>query len=231
MLERLRPHLTLANGIALAVLGLSIAAVISLQAMTHVNLFSQDGFGVFVEHLGWLGPLLYILLIAISVVVSQLPGVPLAIAAGAAWGGFEAGIYSIIGGFSGGMVAYFIGRTLGRSAVKALTGRIMYFSKERGEPIIGLLLFVTRLLPLFSFDIMSYAAGITRLSLPIYIPATLLGMIPSTFLLTFLGSSLKLSMTQTLAMSGVALLILVLIPIFLQRSRWLKLNELVHFET
>ena len=93
-------------------------------------------------------------------------------------------------------MAYFLGRTLGRSAIKALTGKVIYFSKQRGEVYLGWFIFITRLLPVLSFDLISYAAGMASLSLPIYASDTLLGMIPSTLLLTYIGNGKRVDCTQ-----------------------------------
>lgn len=228
--KRLKPFLTVSNGLALGILIISIVAYFWLRTGLGVNVFSQEGFDRFIKDLGWFAPLIYIVVIAIAVVISQIPGVPLAIAAGAVWGPIVAGVYSVIGGFIGGMIAYFLGRTLGRSAMKALTGKVVYFSKERGEPYLGWLIFITRLLPILSFDLISYAAGLTRLSVPIYAAATLLGMIPSTFLLTYLGSAFNISLPWALGLSALALVFLVAIPLLLRKRDVFGLKGVMHFE-
>lgn len=121
---------------------------------------TTEGLQQAVANAGVWGILVYIAVISLSVVMSPIPGAPLTIAVGAVWGAVPAGIYSVIGGFSGSLIAYFIGRSLGRSAVKALTGRIIYFSKEKGEWLLGGLIFVTRLLPVLSFDLSSLGEGL-----------------------------------------------------------------------
>lgn len=195
-----------------------------------VNLFTPDGFEQSVKRLGSWGPLIYIGLIALSVVISPIPSAPLAMIAGALWGAVVAGIYSVIGGFLGGLIAYYLGRTLGRSAIKALTGKIIVFSKRKGEIYLGWLIFVTRLLPVLSFDLISYGAGMTGLSLPIYATATLLGMIPSTFLLTYLGDAIVVDFPQGIVLSIMFLIILVGLPWGIRRYNWFGLRDTVRME-
>ena len=201
-----------------------------LRSSTPYDLFSEDGLQRFVSMLGWWGPLVYILLIALAVVISQIPGVPMTLAAGALWGPLLGTTYSVIGAFLGATIAYFLGRSLGRSAMKALTGKVVTFSKERGEPFLGFLVFITRALPLFPFDIVSYAAGLSGLAFKIYAPATLLGVIPSTFLLSYLGSAFTFNVPVALSLSAVAIIILMLAPLLMRRYDWLHLGDVVRVE-
>lgn len=105
------------NGIALGIFLLCLLLCLWLTQPSFnqfmVNLFTPDGFEQSVKRLGSWGPLIYIGLIALSVVISPIPSAPLAMIAGALWGAVVAGIYSVIGGFLGGLVAYYLGRTLG----------------------------------------------------------------------------------------------------------------------
>jgi uncharacterized membrane protein YdjX (TVP38/TMEM64 family) len=222
------------NGIALGIflLCLFICLWLTQPGFNHfmVNLFTPDGFEQVVRRLGRWGVLIYIGLIALSVVVSPIPSAPLAVIAGALWGTVLAGIYSVIGGFLGGLIAYYLGRTLGRSAIKALTGKIIVFSQRKGEIYLGWLIFVSRLLPVLSFDLISYGAGMTGLSLPIYATATLLGMIPSTFLLTYLGDAIVVNFPQGIVLSIMFLMILVGLPWGIRRYNWFGLRDTIRME-
>lgn len=183
-----------------------------------------------IEQSGLWGPLLYIAIIMLSVVVSQIPGAPLAIAAGAVWDPLLAGLYTVMGGFGGALIAYGLGKSMGQSIIKLLTGKTLSFSTEQGEGYLGWMIFATRLLPVFSFDLVSYGAGITGLSLPIYASATFFGMVPSTLLLTYVGGSFHLSNG---AMGSIAILFFILfvgIPALLHRYNWFNVNDLVRWE-
>ena len=230
LLKRLKYLLQPQNLIAVAVLGVTLALFLWLQAATPYDLLSQAGLAQLSETLGWRGPFLYMLLIAIAVVVSQIPGVPLALAAGALWGPLPAGIYSVIGGFLGAMIAYTLGRTLGRSVVKVFAGKTLTFNDARGVWFIGGLIFVSRILPIFPFDIVSYAAGLSGLPVRIYSLVTFFGMIPSTFLLTYLGATFVIDSQAALALSGVAVLILVVSPFLIRRYNLAGLRDSISFD-
>ena len=195
-----------------------------------LNLFTPEGFRQGVNHLGWLGPFVYMGLLVLSVVISPIPGAPLAVVAGAMWGTKLATIYSVIGGFLGGLMAYYIGRTLGRSVVYVLTGKVIYFTKNRGEVYLGWLIFLTRLLPVLSFDLISYAAGITGVSLSIYSIATLLGMIPSTFFLTYMGAAFQLGKLLGTALLVIFVIVLIGLPWGIRRYNWFNLQDIIRVE-
>ena len=217
------------NGIALGIFWLCWSICWWLLR-PEINLFTPEGFRQGVNHLGWLGPFVYMGLLVLSVVISPIPGAPLAVVAGAMWGTKLATIYSVIGGFLGGLMAYYIGRTLGRSVVYVLTGKVIYFTRNRGEVYLGWLIFLTRLLPVLSFDLISYAAGITGVSLSIYSIATLLGMIPSTFFLTYMGAAFQLGKFLGTALLVIFVIVLIGLPWGIRRYNWFGLQDIIRVE-
>ena len=88
------------------------------------NLFTLEEFKKILSESGWFAPFIYISILVISVVISHIPALPLVMAAGMVWTPILATIYSVIGGFLSGLLAYFLGRSLGRNALKMLTGKV-----------------------------------------------------------------------------------------------------------
>lgn len=184
------------------------------------------------------GPALYIGLLIVSVVISQLPGAPLAVAAGAVWGPFTAGVYTVIGGFGGALVAYSLGRWIGPAITQKITGKKLFFTKQYGAAYLGGLIFATRLLPILSFDLISYGAGMARLSFPIYASATFLGMLPSTFLLTYAGGSIhwgggafaQHSLWLIALFSMIFATLFISIPVLFRRLNCLDIQKFVRWE-
>ncbi|MEL7331559.1 MAG: TVP38/TMEM64 family protein [Cyanobacteria bacterium J06560_2] len=179
---------------------------------------------------GDLGPILYMALIALSVVLSQIPGAPLAVIAGTIWPPLLAGVYTVIGGFSGAIIAYGLGKVLGQPVIKKLTGKQISFSSEHSDRTLGWMVFITRLVPVFSFDLVSYGAGMVGLSLPVYASATLLGMVPSTLLLTFMGDRIQLDPTVILSLAIAFTLLFVAMPYLMYRYNWLNMRMLISWE-
>ena len=92
----------------------------------------------------------------------------------------------------GAMLCFWIARALGRPAVEKLVGGSqalatwdVFFARYGNRAIL-----VARLLPFVSFDLVSYGAGLTSLSLWNFVWATGLGQLPATLLYSYLGQNL-----------------------------------------
>ncbi|WP_010476839.1 TVP38/TMEM64 family protein [Acaryochloris sp. CCMEE 5410] len=212
----------------------TVVGILGVLAMTDhlpslsLQVFTVEGFQNFVNQIGPWGPIAYIGLLIISVVASQIPGAPLAIAAGVLWGPLTAGVYTIIGGFLGAVLAYSLGKYLGQSFFQTLTGKRIIISPDLATNLMGWFIFVSRLLPVLSFDLVSYGAGMAGLSFPIYAAATLVGMIPSTLLLTYMGGTADPS--QMLGLTGLLLVSIIGLPIVIVRLTGDRLTTLVKIE-
>jgi uncharacterized membrane protein YdjX (TVP38/TMEM64 family) len=80
-------------------------------------------------------------------------------------------------------------------------------------------MFLARFIPVFSFDLVSYGAGLTNISLKTFAIATLVGMAPPTFALTYFGSSI-VSTQWPLIVGGVVMVAVFLVmPKLLTRYR------------
>lgn len=203
----------------------TLALLVWLLLKDQTALFTPTGLRQAVEHLGHWGPTLYMGVLALSVIISPIPGAPLVVMGGVVWGPV-AGVYSIVGGFAGGLVAYAIGRTLGQAAVQTLTGRSLTIAAE-GKDIGAGLVLVSRLLPVLPFGFLSYGWGLADVPARPYAIATLLGMTPPTLLLSYLGEGFTSQASGALVLTIVALLLLVGLPLLLRRGDPLKLQDLI----
>ena len=165
-----------------------------------------------IQDLGILGPLAIIGLMTLAVVVSPIPSAPIAMAAGAAYGHTEGAVYVLLGAELGAISAFFIARLLGLATLqKWLDPRLIARLQGSQNAMMGIL-FVTRLLPFISFDMVSYAAGVTPLRFWRFAVATLAGIIPASFLLAYFGAELageegrRIALTLLL-LGGISLLI------------------------
>ncbi len=168
---------------------------------------------VIVEWLQGAGPLAPLLLIASmagAVVIPPIPSLPLDLAAGATFGPLWGTVYAVIGAEIGAIGCFLLARALGRETLsKILKADAVFCQMCTDHQLMGLMFFA-RLIPVFSFDVVSYGAGLTNLSLKTFALSTLLGMIPPTFAFTYLGSSV-ISAQWPLIAAGVAMVALFLI--------------------
>ena len=170
--------------------------------------------------LGVAGPFVLMGLMTLAVVVSPIPSLPLDLAAGAAYGPFWGAVYVLIGAELGAIISFLIGRSLGRDVVSRWLKRDITFCEQCSDHHLLGLMIVARLVPIFSFDIVSYGVGLTKMSLKAFAFATLLGMIPPTFALTYLGSAV-VTVQWPFILSGVLLVV-----IFLFLPQWIMKHRM-----
>lgn len=228
--DRLRALLTAQNGIAMAVLMFCIGAAWWLLSRSQIDFSNPQALIESIQSLGSLGIFLYVGFLVVAIVIGPIPSTPVTIAAGAVWGPNTAGIYGVIGIYLGSLAAYFIGRTLGRSVVKALLGKVIFLSNHRGEVYLGWLVFVSHLLPFMPYDLVSYGAGISGMSFPIYATACLLGVIPCIFFLTYVGSAFTSGLLMGVGLVVAFALMLIVLPWGVKRYNWLGLRDMIRLE-
>ena len=191
--------------------------------------FTVERIEEFVAGFGSFAPLAYIALLAVSIIISQIPNIPLAIASGMLFGTFWGGIYSIIGGMLGAVACFSIARLLGIAFIKKFIGKIPCFTENCKEKHLVLLVFLSRLLPFFSFDLVSYCAGLTNIKARTFMIATFLGMIPMTFLFTYLGGEIRIHSSVSLIVNSIALLVFLVLPLLVKKYNLFHLNEYIEF--
>ena len=200
-----------------------IGTYIVVQAVDFEEVLNPARLVEALHQVGPWGPLILILGMVLAVVISPIPSLPLDLAAGAVFGPYLGTAYVVIGAEIGAILSFLIGRALGRDVISKLLRVDVTFCEKCSNHHLGVLIFVSRLLPVFSFDVISYGAGLTTMSLRTFAWTTLLGMIPSTFALTYLGSSV-VSAQWTLILSGCVLVaFFMLLPKLVKRYRssWL----------
>ena len=143
-----------------------------------------------IEHLGMWGPLAVVALMMLTILVSPIPSAPIAMAAGAIYGHAWGTLYVVMGAEAGALAAFAFARLLGKAMVHRWFGERLPASMLGSQNALTWIVFASRLLPFVSFDLVSYAAGLTLLSAWRFALATLAGIIPASFLLAHFGHEL-----------------------------------------
>lgn len=145
----------------------------------------------FFESFGVLAPLVYVLFVVTEVVVAPIPGLMLYAPGGIVFGPLLGGSLSLLGNVLGAGLAAAITRSLSNHWLTR------FFSEDKLEQVQsaiedrgGVLIFLLRLNPLTSSDIVSYAAGFTRLPIWHVMLATAGGMAPLCFAQAWLAQNL-----------------------------------------
>jgi uncharacterized membrane protein YdjX (TVP38/TMEM64 family) len=137
---------------------------------------------------GFFAPVASCFLMVLQALVAPVPSFLITFANGLAFGVFWGWMLSLFGHVLAAAVCFGISRALGRVPVEVLVGKTGLESADRWFTNWGIYaVFVARLIPGIAFDVISYAAGLTRMRFRTFIVATTLGIFPQTFLYSFLG--------------------------------------------
>jgi len=167
------------------VLFVALIAAISL-VYAYRGLLNVAALETWVKSAGALGPLLYMALYAVATVLF-LPGAVITLAGGALFGPWWGTLYSLTGATFGAAAAFLIARYLASDWVHRKAGgwarQLIEGVEQEGWRFIAFV----RLVPLFPFNLLNYALGLTRIGLLTYIVASYVFMFPGALAYTYLG--------------------------------------------
>ncbi len=149
-----------------------------------------------IQSWGVFAPLFSILLMIIQAVAFPLPSFLVTLANGIVFGIFWGAFISWVGAMAGAVVAFLLARILGEKFVRKRYknekswNKIDQISGKYGFRVV----LIARLLPFVSFDFISYAAGLSRMKIGIFLISTGIGMLPATIVYSTVGNEIhKLS--------------------------------------
>lgn len=204
------------------------AAILTLLAATYwllhetgalVTIMNGAALRDHITQLGAWGPLTVIVLMVLAIMVSPIPSAPIAMAAGAAYGHVWGTVYVILGAEFGALAAFGIGRWLGAATLRRWFGDRLSVGLMGSQNTLMIIVLVSRLLPFVSFDIISYAAGLTVITFWRFAVATLVGIVPASFLLAHFGGEMATGESDRILISVAALGALTLIPLAIKIFR------------
>lgn len=166
-------HSRIAAGLALV-----LALAVAYWLLHDVRwLFDPAQIQSFAERLGAWGPAGIVALMVLAILVSPVPSAPIALAAGALYGHTWGTLYVLVGAELGALAAFGIARFAGYEALRGWLGERVSAGWLGSQNALTGVVFFSRLLPFVSFDVVSYAAGLTALSAWRFALATLAGII------------------------------------------------------
>lgn len=168
-----------------AALILALAAGLVL-AFANRQQFSQEALQLWLASAGWWAPVLFIGLYAAGTVLF-LPGSVLTLAAGALFGILPGALYSLAGATLGAVLAFLVARHLAGNWVAQKTGGRLKQLIEGVEAEGWHFVAFVRLVPLFPFNVVNYALGLTRIPLGAYALASAVCMLPGALAYAWLG--------------------------------------------
>ncbi len=141
-----------------------------------------------IDSLGSVGAIAFIALYIIAT-VAFLPGSIITLGAGVVFGVVLGSLYVFIGATLGATAAFLVGRYLARGWVsKKIAGNDKFKAIDEAVGKEGFkIVLLTRLSPIFPFNLLNYAFGVTGVSLKDYFLGSV-GMIPGTIMYVYIGS-------------------------------------------
>jgi uncharacterized membrane protein YdjX (TVP38/TMEM64 family) len=168
--------------VALGALAVGVLAVLARAGGAYV-----PAFAAWVNALGVWGPVVFIVGYA-AAAVAFVPGSILTLAAGAIFGIAAGVLYVFIAAVLGSAAAFLVARYLARGAIeRRLAGNARFAAIDRAVGAEGRkIVFLLRLSPVFPFNVLNYALGLTRVRFVDYVVASI-GMLPGTLLYVYYG--------------------------------------------
>ena len=167
------------------VTGLGLVSAV-LLALAFRDRFDAAALDAWVTAAGPAGPVLFMALYAVATVL-LLPGSVLTLAGGALFGPFWGTLWNLAGATAGAALAFLVARYIGGEWIEQrMGGRLRRLADGVATEGWRFVAFV-RLVPLFPFNLLNYALGLTRIRFLVYVGASWFFMLPATAAYTYLG--------------------------------------------
>ncbi|MBR0172327.1 MAG: TVP38/TMEM64 family protein [Lachnospiraceae bacterium] len=183
-----------------------------------IQMFATGDFTVvrdFVASYGGKAALVSFFLMIFQSIAAPLPAFLITFANANLFGWIRGAVLSWSSAMAGAAICFYIARILGRDVAEKLTSKTglaqidVFFEKYGRNAIL-----ICRLLPFVSFDIVSYAAGLTKMSFWSFFVATGIGQLPATIVYSYVGGMLtggaRLFVTGLLILFALSALVLLL---------------------
>ena len=192
----------------------AINRVVFIFSMLDVEVIKE-----YILSFGIWAPVISFFLMIFQAVAAPLPAFLITFANAGLFGWIWGALLSWASAMAGAALCFYIARFFGRGAVEKLTGKFAldsvdgFFEKYGNYTIL-----ITRLLPFVSFDLVSYAAGLTSMSFWSFFWATGLGQLPATLVYSYVGGMLTGGAKKFIM--GLFILFALSVFIFLFKKVW-----------
>lgn len=194
------------------------------QMIFYLSMLNLESLKQYILSFGIWAPIISFILMILQSVAAPLPAFLITFANAALFGWVKGALLSWTSAMAGAALCFYIARFLGRDTVEKLTSKFaidsvdVFFNKYGKHTIL-----IARLLPFISFDLVSYASGLTSMSFVSFFIATGIGQLPATIIYSYVGDMLtggaKLMMMGILTLSAISVLIYVLKKIYNDKNK------------
>lgn len=202
----------------LTILAALIGVIAALRMTGATQYLEQEKLRALIEGYGTLAPAIYMFAYALAPSLF-LPGLPITIVGGILFGPFWGVVYSITSSTVGACIAFLISRYIGRDWVAGKLRnprwqKLDQMTEQHGWKAVAF----TRLIPLFPFNLLNYAFGLTKVKFSHYAIASFFCMLPACIAYIVFSSSLldvlKGNITPSFLIGLLLIVAVSLIPVF-----------------
>ncbi|WP_396276601.1 TVP38/TMEM64 family protein [Haloimpatiens lingqiaonensis] len=186
--------------------------------------FNVDAAKEYILSFGIWAPVISFLLMMLQSIAAPLPAFIITFANAGLFGWWQGAILSWTSSMAGAVLCFYIAKFLGRDVVEKLTSKFALESIDNFFERYGkFAILIARLLPFISFDVVSYAAGLTSMGFWSFFWATGIGQLPATIVYSYVGGML-VGGTKKLVF-GLLILFALTILIYLIKRIWSEKNN------
>lgn len=203
-----------------SVIKILIVTILIIAGLSYSSYLTPEHISSFIESNMITAPVVFIIICAVRPVLFFLPSMGLTIIAGVLFGAVWGTVYVAVGGALSTASGYYFARWLGRGAVLRMAqlstrvNRLDEWAKERGKnAVLSMRLFN------MPWDIVSYWAGLTGIKFKEFYIASMIPLVPISFLYTYFGSKVFTPKSYGFVISLAIMFILGSIPFIMRRLK------------
>lgn len=218
-----RPNFGNMTIVKLCVLGLVIAAYFFLpgireftsQGFFYLKQRNFEGFRQFILSYGIWAPITSIVLMTFQSLVPLVPGAVMTISNAWIFGWQYGALYSWTGALLGAALDFGIARWYGRPLIeRIISGKYLKYTDGFFKRHGIIAVFITRLVPVVPFKVISYGSGLTQITLYKFLTATAIGQTPPIILYSILGQNLSKNFKAVVGITSVLIILGLIIYYF-----------------
>ena len=172
--------------LTLKLLGLGLLGTAMVWAGTQRSELVAFDLETWVASFGWAGPLVFVLVYVLATILF-LPGSLLTLAGGALFGLGLGTLFNLAGATIGAGISFLLARGLLAEWVESKTKGKLAQLKEGVEKEDWQFVAFVRMVPLFPFNLLNYALGLTRIGFWRYLVTSSITMLPGALVYTYIG--------------------------------------------
>lgn len=161
------------------------------KAISTLSSLGVEGVVEYIRGYGAYAAIISFLLMVLQSIIAPIPAFVITLSNAVIFGWVKGAILSWSSAMVGASMCFYISRILGRDVVEKLNSKgalkniDVFFEKYGNYAVL-----VARLLPFVSFDLVSYAAGLTSMNFASFFIATGIGQLPATIVYSYVGGTL-----------------------------------------